>query len=430
MTETSDSSSDPYRNTRRYAWLGALFGLSFPLAATWIQLAASGLPLTASSVTNLHAEPVMWIVDLAPVILAAFAAFAGRRQDLLESNARMLEAQARELQGGQLVLERRVQERTAELEHRDRQMLDAVQITRQLARIRDLPELASTAVQRISESLAEFSVDLYTVDQRSSEVVRTASSEGEQTPAITVRVGEAGLVGQVAASGVAGRTEAGTFGQELAVPLRAYGRTTGVLHVRANSPAAKLPSDYTVLELLADQLAAALENSRLYSEARGALEQLQALAGQGAQADWNAQPASSGAAYEYSRAGIRPVLPGAVPFDSRSLRIPLELRGQTIGAISIIRSGETDWTDADRDLAAKAATQVALALENVRLLEETRDRAAQEQRLSEFSARLGQSVDLDSLLQTAVRELAGLPEVAEASIYLSPATVSPVKVSS
>jgi hypothetical protein len=63
----------------------------------------------------------------------------------------------------------------------------------------------------------------------------------------------------------------------------------------------------------------------------------------------------------------------------------------------------------------------------VRLLEETRDRAVQEQRLSDFSAQLGQSVDLDTLLQTAVRELAGLPEVAEASVYLNPSATASAK---
>jgi GAF domain-containing protein len=98
--------------------------------------------------------------------------------------------------------------------------------------------------------------------------------------------------------------------------------------------------------------------------------------------------------------------------------------------MTLARGDAEGWTDADRDLAEKAAIQVALALENMRLLEETRNRAAQEQRLSEFSARLGQSVDLDTLLQTAVRELATLPEVAEASVYLNPAASAPVKGSS
>jgi hypothetical protein len=54
------------------------------------------------------------------------------------------------------------------------------------------------------------------------------------------------------------------------------------------------------------------------------------------------------------------------------------------------------------------------------LLEDTRQRALHEQRLSELSARLGESVDLDSLLQTAVRELAALPDVADATIVLNP----------
>jgi GAF domain-containing protein len=143
--------------------------------------------------------------------------------------------------------------------------------------------------------------------------------------------------------------------------------------------------------------------------------------------DWKEQSASRGAAFEYTRAGIRPAQPGTDPSDPRSLHVPLELRGQRIGTITLARRGAEGWTDSDRDLAEKTATQVALALENMRLLEETRDRALQEQRLSEFSARLGQSVDIDTLLQTAVRELAAMPEVAEASVYLNPAASATVK---
>lgn len=430
MTEASYSSVDPRRNTRRYALLGVLFGLAFPLVAMGVSLAAAGLPFTVANFAALQAQPVMWVVDTAPIVLGAFAAFAGRRQDLLEATSRLLEDQARELQGGQQVLERRVAERTAELEQRDRQLLSAVQITRRLAQIRDLPELGSTAVQLISENVPGFAADLYLLDQRSSEVVRAASSQARHLPAVAVRVGEPGLIGQVAASGEPGRIDAGAAGPELAVPLLAHGRSIGVLHLRANTPSARLPAEADMVQLLADQLAAAIESSRLYGEARDAIQQLQALSSQAVQRDWRAQAASPGGAYEYTRSGIRPAQPGTDLLDPLSLRIPLELRGQTIGTIALARSGPEGWTDADRDLAEKTAAQVALALENVRLLEETRDRAVQEQRLSEFSARLGRSVDLDTLLQTAVRELAAIPEVAEASVYLNPAATPALKGSS
>ena len=430
MTEASLALVDPHRNTRRYAWLGVLFGLAFPLVAMGVQLAASSLGFTVANLVALQAQPIMWIVDTAPIVLAAFAAFAGRRQDLLEASTRLLENQARELQGGREVLEKRVAERSAELDQRDRQILSALQITRRLAQLRDFPELASTAVRLISENVPGFIADLYLVDQRSSEVVRVASSQARHLPAVAVRVGEPGLIGQVAASGEPGRIDAGTAGQELAAPLLAEGRSIGVLHLRANTPAAKLPAEADMVQLLADQLASAIETSRLYGEARDALQQLQAVSDQTVATDWKKQGASSGAAFEYTRAGIRAAQAGTQPSDARSLRIPLQLRGQEIGTITLARGGAESWTDADRDLAEKTATQVALALENMRLLEETRNRAAQEQRLSEFSARLGQSVDIDTLLQTAVRELATLPEVAEASVYLSPALSAPVKGSS
>jgi GAF domain-containing protein len=364
------------------------------------------------------------------MVLGAFAAFAGRRQDLLEVGSKLLERQALELQGGQQSLERRVAERTAELQRRDQQMLSAVQVTRRIAQIRDLPELTSTAVQLISEQVPGFAADLYIVDQRSSEVVRAASSEGKGLPPVVVRAGEPGLIGQVAASGETGRMDTGLAGQELAVPLLAHGKSIGVLHLRASSPSARLAAGADMVQLLADQLAAAIETSRLYGEARDALQQLRTLSDRAVQTGWQEQGAAPGTAFEYTRAGLRPAQPGTALSGPRTLRVPLELRGQRIGTIALARGGTESWTDADRDLAEKTAAQVALALENARLLDETRDRAAQEQRLGEFSVRLGQSVDLDTLLQTAVRELASLPEVAEASVYLNPAATAPAKGSS
>jgi len=67
-----------------------------------------------------------------------------------------------------------------------------------------------------------------------------------------------------------------------------------------------------------------------------------------------------------------------------------------------------------------------LALENARLLEEAQQHAAQEQSLSELSARLSRSLDPDTLLQTTIRELHQLPNVSEISTSLIP----PEKLSS
>jgi hypothetical protein len=64
---------------------------------------------------------------------------------------------------------------------------------------------------------------------------------------------------------------------------------------------------------------------------------------------------------------------------------------------------------------------MALALENARLLEETRRRAEREQVLGQMTAQFTRSLDVDAVLRSAVRELGQLPKVAEVSVHVAPA---------
>jgi len=54
----------------------------------------------------------------------------------------------------------------------------------------------------------------------------------------------------------------------------------------------------------------------------------------------------------------------------------------------------------------------------LRLLEDAQQRARQEQTIGELSTRFSQSLDIDSLLQTAARELGQLPDVSEVSVFI------------
>jgi GAF domain-containing protein len=414
-------------NTQRYAWYGALFGLAFPVVAFGISLAVNRLPLSFAAVLALHVnQPILWIIDTAPFVLGAFASLAGVRQDAVERLNLQLQDQARDLASAGRSLERRVEQRTFELDERNRQLRQAVQVTRRISRIRDTAELAQSAVQSIAESYSDFVVDLYLIDERRAELVQTASSEGtapEELAGRTIKVGDASMIGQVGSSGEVGRSLSGPRGPELALPLLSRGLPVGVLHVHPAHEGVALPTDTEVLQLMADQLASAIETARSFREASQALEQLRSLSGEAVQTAWRQGLPGETLVYEYSPSGTRAARAASLVADPSGLRIPLELRGQRIGTIAITRSSTDTWTVADRDLAEKTAAQVALALENVRLLEETRERAQTEQRLSEFSARLNQSVNLDTLLQTAVREFAGMPEVAGASIFLRPETM-------
>jgi GAF domain-containing protein len=72
----------------------------------------------------------------------------------------------------------------------------------------------------------------------------------------------------------------------------------------------------------------------------------------------------------------------------------------------------------DEELIAEVASQAGLAIDNIRLLEEATQRANQEQIVGQLAGRFSQSLDTDTLLQTAVRELAQLADVDEVSIYV------------
>ena len=72
------------RRTTQYALFGALFGLGFPVGATILGIVTRDFPFAISSIVHLQTtEPLIWIIDVAPLVLGAIAALAGRQQDII-----------------------------------------------------------------------------------------------------------------------------------------------------------------------------------------------------------------------------------------------------------------------------------------------------------------------------------------------------------
>ena len=70
--------------TRKYAVVGILFGLAFPVLGTMIEAADRGFGVSLAGMARAQAgSPLLWIIDTAPVFLGAAASFVGRRQDLV-----------------------------------------------------------------------------------------------------------------------------------------------------------------------------------------------------------------------------------------------------------------------------------------------------------------------------------------------------------
>ncbi len=424
------------RRTVQFAAAGVVVGFAFPVIAAALKLNELDLPFTWANMLAVQGiERVLWITDTAPFFLGVLAGIAGRREDLHLQASQMVKQREVELNSIQKNLEDMVTERARQFDQRNAQMRSVVTFARQVSDIQDVPTLLSTSVRMISERFERADADLYLLDESRQWAIMRASSSSTGSElmknAHRVVVGEQSPVGRVARRGVLATTQirpeesgeaAGGPTAQVTLPLVVRGRIIGVLDVHSRSSQAGSQSEVEILQLLADQLAGAIENARLVSEAHTAVQQSQRTSAQSTRTAWQQFLKKNSVAYQLTASGVRPATPFSGNGASGGLRLPITLRGQELGAIAVKRSSDKPWTQAERDLLEKLAAQVALAIENARLIDETRQRAAQEQIISEVSARFSRSLDVEALLQAAVREFAALPEVAEATVVLKPAT--------
>jgi GAF domain-containing protein len=213
----------------------------------------------------------------------------------------------------------------------------------------------------------------------------------------------------------------------MALPLKYRGVTIGVLDVQSAQPNAFTESDANTLGILADQVAITIQNARLFSQTQQAREEAEALYAQIQRREWNAflrqegrigyqqtasggkrltQPVFSGEIRKALKDGQVVVVEGENTQSQPAIAVPLKLRGQTIGVLNIKAPlPNRRWSQDEINLAQTISDRLALALDNARLLIESQRRAAKEAKISEVSAKIGASINLQNILQTAVEEL-------------------------
>jgi GAF domain-containing protein len=203
---------------------------------------------------------------------------------------------------------------------------------------------------------------------------------------------------------------------ELALPLLIRSKVLGVLDIQSNIPQAFSIEDIDVLQTLADQVAVAIENARLLDESQATLTQLEALTTIRTREAWDQKLHGKSRVLTYTPLGLR--AERLTSPAENTVTVPLMLRGQKIGSISVARKGDASLSNGDEELISEVANQAGLAIDNIRLLEEATQRAKQEQIVGKLAGRFSQSLDIDTLLQTAARELAQLPDVSEVSVFV------------
>lgn len=382
------------------------------------------------------------------VVLILLGRFRSRTESLRLEEIRTVNRKLENLTGG---LEQRVAERTAELEAVNRQasrrivqMQAITQLSESIAQVQDLNELFPAVTRLISERFGFYHVGIFLVDSgREFALLQAANSEGGKRMLARghrLRLGT-GVVGYSAQTGqpriaLDVGADAVFFNNpdlpdtrsEAALPLVARGETIGVLDVQSTEAGAFSADDLQVLTTLANQVSIAFENARLLTETRAALVQVQEVYNEFTRAEWSrtvSRAEKYGVRYQAGRIELlenelrNPEVVSAVENGRSALKqaegsrekraavaVPVKLRGEVIGVLHIeSNDAAREWQAEDIGLVEAVAERVAFSMENARLFQEARRRAAKEQLISEASAKIGSAFNLENILKTTAEEL-------------------------
>jgi PAS domain S-box-containing protein len=357
------------------------------------------------------------------------------------------------------------------LERNALQLQTAAEVSRVISSFRNLDELLSQTVELIRDRFDLYYAGLFLVDQTSER----AGVSGKQA-VLQAGTGEAGR--QMLAAGhklkVDGASMVGwcitnqqariaqdvgedavhfdnpllpATRSELALPLISRGDVIGAMTVQSDQPAAFSAEDIAVLQTIADQVANAIENTRLFGQAQVAIAEMEMTQRRYVEQAWSSYVQSAVDLYhETTHPDMSPIGPVLLPemqqaveqkhaltlggshqsLDTASasdtpaaLVAPVMLRGQVIGVLGVQDQDMTrQWSDEEVALIQTVAERLAQVLENLRLFEDTQRRAARERMIGQVTARMREPLSPEDVLRTAAREMREALNLEEMVIHL------------
>jgi GAF domain-containing protein len=447
---------------------------------------ASGLLVVVRRPLSL-ADPIFVIIPL--VLTGVLLRYAiNGLSEAIERSRRNERAQIeanRELELLQASLEHRVAERTSELERRSVQLQVATEVGQAVTSILDTGKLIWRVAELIQERFELYHVGLLLLDETGEWADYRAGSGKAgrelQEQGFRLRVGGNSMVGWCTANSqvrVAQDVRADEIHfahtlvpqtrSEAALPLIARGQVLGALSVQSSQIGTFDASTVAALQTMADQVAVALDNARLFAESQEALEATRRAYGElsrqawtellRARSDWGyrfdyqglaavegdwqpemidavragqevvrkAAPASSADPERVSGNGSE-FLEGedsrtGSPGDDVSgpaLALPLKVREDVIGVLSVHKDpGDETWTSSEMELLHRLTDQLGAALESAQLFQQTQRRAAREQAIRQVTDQMRRAVDVEAILKSTVAELAETLGVPRAYIRL------------
>jgi len=358
-----------------------------------------------------------------------------------------------ELKKLQSELELRVVQRTAELERRAGQLQAISNVARSIASVQNMDELLPAITQLVSEKFGYYHAGIFLLDENQEyALLRASNSEGgnrmlerqhklkldtNSIVGYTTLRGDPRIALDVGADAVFfNNPDLPDTRSEIALPLRVGGNVIGALDVQSTESNAFAQEDVNVASILADQIAIAIENARLFSEARAALSNSEETFSRYVKQEWSGfarQSQNTGYMFDGTRItaldkkekyekmkSLAQTGRLSLEKESSEITIPIKFRGQTVGILDVkSKKGNRQWTQDEITLLEAAAERAAFALENARLVESSQRRASRERAIGEISTKIGAVSGLEAIMQTAVEELGRkIGSIAEVTLEL------------
>lgn len=222
---------------------------------------------------------------------------------------------------------------------------------------------------------------------------------------------------------------------EIALPLIAGDQVIGALDVQSTKESAFSEQDIETFQSMANQVAIAIQNARLYQQAQQQLDVIsrlnQTLMHEGWQTFFKNNPNPT---FQYTNNEI--TAPEGFRLDNAdqviqehgpifkqdnqkaTITMPLIVRNQIIGMLNL-KSSKQEWSQDDLSILNAVAQQSALALENARLVEASQQLARREQQINQMTANIHNASNMETILKTTLLELSTVLNVQSATIQLS-----------
>jgi GAF domain-containing protein/HAMP domain-containing protein len=360
-------------------------------------------------------------------------------------------------------LEEQVSDRTQQLEA-------MVKVSQRLTGILDLSDLLRQVVNLTKETFGYYHVHIYLLDDN-REILLMAEGYGEAGAEMKVRghnISIAAPRSLVAQAAREGRVISVLDVQadpnwlpnpllpearsEMAVPISLGSRVVGVLDVQSESANGLGQEDEATLQALANQVAVAVRNARLFTETQEALYEAQRLQQLYTGQSWEKLLTSRSTDYEFRQPAMPPLKEVSTPEAVAALKqkqtvelrlpnlaqaanghaaelpetqaptalaTPLKLRDQIIGVLGIHSDDlNRQWTADEIALIEAVSEQMSLAIENARLFEESQRNAWRDQVISESTAKVWSSAEIEEVMRAAVAQLGEKLRASEVVIRL------------